>query len=609
MKKYLLPLLALSFSAIHCTKENEKIVVQEKVTQGSMILSGEGVPSAEKGQTGDYYLDLSSSALYGPKTKDGWGSSVLNLKGIKGDKGDNGTNGQDGITPTISEDGHWVVNGQKTNIVAVNKPHIGRNGNWWIGNEDLGVKAKGEKGQDGQNGRTPVLSIIDGFWAIDDVKTTTKAQGDKGQDGQDGRTPTLSIIDGFWAIDGVKTTTKAQGEKGQDGRTPTVSIIDGFWAIDGVKTTTKAQGDKGQDGQNGRTPVLSIIDGFWAIDGVKTTTKAQGEKGQNGQDGHTPTFTIIDGFWAVDGVKTTTKAQGEKGLDGHTPVFTIVDGYWAIDGVKTSTKAQGEKGQDGQKGQDGSKILAENRAPQASDGAIGDYFIDKAAKIFYGPKTVSGWPTTGISLTGNPVVTEDYQLSPDEKTLVKWLNKRTRYIDMNTDPKLSEVEKIADNAFDEVDADNDLSTIIVGDKVTELGKFTFSKCRNLRRIELPDGLTTIGKGAFDACSNLQYINIPETVTNLGEQAFTNCTKLKTITIPKGISSFGKRTFLGCTALRTLTLENPVGFEINKAGMEAAFQGVILNVIYVPYGSADSYKNKNKSSYSNYENIIKSIVIQ
>ena len=544
MKKYLLPLLALSFSAIHCTKENEKIVVQEKVTQGSMILSGEGVPSAEKGQTGDYYLDLSSSALYGPKTKDGWGSSVLNLKGIKGDKGDNGTNGQDGITPTISEDGHWVVNGQKTNIVAVNKPHIGRNGNWWIGNEDLGVKAKGEKGQDGQNGRTPVLSIIDGFWAIDDVKTTTKAQGDKGQDGQDGRTPTLSIIDGFWAIDGVKTTTKAQGEKGQ-----------------------------------------------------------------NGQDGHTPTFTIIDGFWAVDGVKTTTKAQGEKGLDGHTPVFTIVDGYWAIDGVKTSTKAQGEQGQDGQKGQDGSKILAENRAPQASDGAIGDYFIDKAAKIFYGPKTVSGWPTTGISLTGNPVVTEDYQLSPDEKTLVKWLNKRTRYIDMNTDPKLSEVEKIADNAFDEVDADNDLSTIIVGDKVTELGKFTFSKCRNLRRIELPDGLTTIGKGAFDACSNLQYINIPETVTNLGEQAFTNCTKLKTITIPKGISSFGKRTFLGCTALRTLTLENPVGFEINKAGMEAAFQGVILNVIYVPYGSADSYKNKNKSSYSNYENIIKSIVIQ
>ena len=90
MKKYLLPLLAVAFTATHCTKEVEKIIVQEKVTQGSMILSGRGVPSAEKGQKGDYYLDLSSSELYGPKTKEGWGKSVLNLKGVKGDKGEKG---------------------------------------------------------------------------------------------------------------------------------------------------------------------------------------------------------------------------------------------------------------------------------------------------------------------------------------------------------------------------------------------------------------------------------------------------------------------------------------------------------------------------------------
>ena len=499
MKKYLLPLLALSFSAIHCTKENEKIVVQEKVTQGSMILSGEGVPSAEKGQTGDYYLDLSSSALYGPKTKDGWGNSVLNLKGLKGDKGDNGTNGQNG------QPGQNGQNGET--------PRIGDNGNWWIGNTDLGVKAQGNPGTNGQPGR-------DG------------QNGQPGRDGQNGETPRIGD-NGNWWIGNQDTGKPARGEQG----TP---------------------GSNGRDGQNGFTPYIGP-NGNWWVDNHDTGKRAQGAQGP----------------------------QGNPGQQG----------------------AQGNPGRDGQPGADGSKILAGNGTPQASDGNIGDYFIDKTAKIFYGPKTASGWPTTGISLTGNPVVTEDYQLSPDGKTLVKWLNKRTRYIDMNTDPKLSEVEKIADNAFDEVDADNDLSTIIVGDKVTELGKFTFSKCRNLRRIELPDGLTTIGKGAFDACSNLQYINIPETVTNLGEQAFTNCTKLKTITIPKGISSFGKRTFLGCSALRTLILENPVGFEINKANMQNAFQGVTLNVIYVPYGSADDYKNKNKSSYSNYENIIKSIVIQ
>ena len=393
MKKYLLPLLALSFSAIHCTKENEKIVVQEKVTQGSMILSGRGIPSAEKGQTGDYYLDLSSSELYGPKTKDGWGNSVLNLKGLKGDKGDNGTNGQDG------QNGQPGRDGQNGEI-----PRIGDNGNWWIGNQDTGKPARGEQGTPGSNGR---------------------------------------------------------------------------------------------DGQNGFTPYIGE-NGNWWVDNHDTGKPARGAQGPQGP-------------------------QGNPGQQG----------------------AQGNAGRDGQPGADGSKILAENRAPQASDGAIGDYFIDKAAKIFYGPKTASGWPAIGISLTGNPVVTEDYQLSPDGKILVKWLNKKTRYIDMNADPKLSEVEKIADNAFDEMTADNELSTIIVGDKVTELGSFAFSKCRKLRRIELPDGLITIGRGAFDSCSNLQYINIPETVTSLGEQAFTNCTKLKTITIPKGISGFGKRTFLGC----------------------------------------------------------------
>ena len=104
-------------------------------------------------------------------------------------------------------------------------------------------------------------------------------------------------------------------------------------------------------------------------------------------------------------------------------------------------------GRDGQPGADGSKILAGNGTPQASDGNIGDYFIDKTAKIFYGPKTASGWPTTGISLTGAPMATEDYELSSDGKTLLKWLNPKTSYIDMNLEPKLRNVTTIASGAF------------------------------------------------------------------------------------------------------------------------------------------------------------------
>ncbi len=570
MKKYLLPLLALSFSAIHCTKENEKIVVQEKVTQGSMILSGEGVPSAEKGQTGDYYLDLSSSALYGPKTKDGWGNSVLNLKGLKGDKGDKGDNGTNG------QNGEPGQNGQPGLT-----PHIGENGNWWVGNTDLGVKAQGNpgtNGQDGQPGRDgqPGQPGRDG------------QNGQPGRDGQNGETPRIGD-NGNWWIGNEDTGKPARGAQGPQGN----------------PGTNGQNGQPGRDGQNGETPRIGDNGNWWignedtgkpargaqGPQGNPGTNGQNGQPGRDGQNGHTPHIGK-NGNWWVGDQDTGKPARGAQGPQGSQ-------------GNPGQQGAQGNPGRDGKPGADGSKILAGNGTPQASDGNIGDYFIDKTAKIFYGPKTASGWPTTGISLTGNPVVTEDYQLSPDGKTLVKWLNKKARYIDMNTDPKLSEVEKIADNAFDEMGADNELSTIIVGDKVTELGKFTFSKCRNLRRIELPDGFTTIGKGAFDACSNLQYINIPETVTNLGEQAFTNCTKLKTITIPKGISSFGKRTFLGCIALHTLILENPTAFEIDKAGMLTFKEVNNLKAIYVPYGTAAAYKNLN----TNYASKIKSVVIQ
>ena len=496
MKKYLLPLLALSFSAIHCTKENEKIVVQEKVTQGSMILSGRGIPSAEKGQTGDYYLDLSSSELYGPKTKDGWGSSVLNLKGIKGDKGekgDNGTNGQDGQPGRDGQNG--------------GTPRIGDNGNWWVGNTDLGVKAQGNPGTNGQNGQP-------------------------GRDGQNGETPRIGD-NGNWWIGNQDTGKPARGEQG----TP---------------------GSNGRDGQNGFTPYIGP-NGNWWVDNHDTGKPARGAQGP----------------------------QGNPGTNGQN----------------------GQPGRDGQPGADGSKILAGNGTPQASDGNIGDYFIDKTAKIFYGPKTASGWPTTGISLTGAPMATEDYELSSDGKTLLKWLNPKTSYIDMNLDPKLRDVTTIATGAFAAVPELRDkLSTVIIGDAVTEIQASAFAGCGALRRVELPEGLTTIAAFTFSNCINLRYINIPETVTSIKEQAFANCTKLKTITIPKGISGFESRTFMNCSALQTLILENPTAFEINKAGTRA-FQGVTLNAIYVPYGSATNYKNLNKSGGSNFENIIKSIVIQ
>ena len=64
--------------------------------------------------------------------------AVAELKGAKGDKGDPGNKGEPGAAGAPGKDGLT--------------PHIGENGNWWIGDTDTGISAKGVKGNTGDKG-------------------------------------------------------------------------------------------------------------------------------------------------------------------------------------------------------------------------------------------------------------------------------------------------------------------------------------------------------------------------------------------------------------------------------------------------------------------------
>jgi hypothetical protein len=55
-------------------------------TNGNSILNGSGVPSSGTGVNGDFYIDLSTNEIYGPKTDSGWGSGT-SLIGPPGDPG------------------------------------------------------------------------------------------------------------------------------------------------------------------------------------------------------------------------------------------------------------------------------------------------------------------------------------------------------------------------------------------------------------------------------------------------------------------------------------------------------------------------------------------
>ena len=73
-------------------QQGEKGLQGEKGIDGTTLLSGNGSPLLTIGKAGDYYIDLSTSNLYGPKTSTTWGQPTS----IKGEKGSDGSNGKDG---------------------------------------------------------------------------------------------------------------------------------------------------------------------------------------------------------------------------------------------------------------------------------------------------------------------------------------------------------------------------------------------------------------------------------------------------------------------------------------------------------------------------------
>ncbi len=67
---------------------------------GNTVLNGSGAPGSGLGANGNFYIDTTADAIYGPKTDAGWGnpSSLLGPQGPKGDTGATGPQGPKGDT-------------------------------------------------------------------------------------------------------------------------------------------------------------------------------------------------------------------------------------------------------------------------------------------------------------------------------------------------------------------------------------------------------------------------------------------------------------------------------------------------------------------------------
>lgn len=228
-------------------------------------------------------------------------------------------------------------------------PHVGDNGNWWIGDTDTGVPARGKDGANGTNGKdgkdgkdavAPTVEIgPNGNWYINGEDTGVPARGKdgqngqdgaNGQDGQDGRTPTITIGDnGNWFVDSEDSGVPATGPKGADGK-------------DG------ANGSDGQDGKDGKDALWAIGDNgnwwYWDypteqwVDSDNPSTGPKGDPGQNGTNGS-------------DGQNGTQFCIGEN---GNWWVYNYETGQWEDTGMPS----QGGDGQDGTNGTNGSNGLS-----------------------------------------------------------------------------------------------------------------------------------------------------------------------------------------------------------------------------------------------------------
>ncbi len=277
----------------------------------------------------------------------------LYCKGEKGDKGDKGLSTYEMWKEMVSkgdvtnphEQGKKWPKDRNTepdfwNFLVGrdgNTPYIGSNGNWFIGNNDTGVGAKGEKGAKGDKGEKGK----DGLNGIDgkDGKSAYEQWKNLVENGTIEWTGGNEVTQFFLYLKGAQGERGENGKDGTDGLTPRIGE-NGNWWIGDTDTHIKAAGDKGEKGDQGE----------------KGETGAAGANGANGADGKSAYELWKDDVAAGKITDPKTGNTWSASEDTQTDFYRYLrgaDGAKGAKGDKGETGATGATGADGAKGADG----------------------------------------------------------------------------------------------------------------------------------------------------------------------------------------------------------------------------------------------------------------
>ena len=200
--------------------QGEQGIQGEPGKDGTSVLTGHGEPG-NIGKIGDSYIDLDNWNYY-LKDENGW-TLTGNIKGSQGSPGQNGFNGSNGLTP-----------------------YIGSNGHWWIGEQDTGISAQGEKGDQGIQGPQ-------GEQGIQGPQGPAGQDGTNGQNGLNGENGVSIISIEKTSSNGLVDTYTITYSNGEVSTFTVTNGLDGQNGQQGIQGETGAQGNPGQDGNDGKS--------------------------------------------------------------------------------------------------------------------------------------------------------------------------------------------------------------------------------------------------------------------------------------------------------------------------------------------------------------------
>ena len=511
------------------------------LTSGCSLLPNANVArrrSSSEEEIAENNFDVKTHEIYelyvangGTLTYEEWLESIKGPKGDKGEKGDKGDQGNPGQKGDKGDQGDPGVDGQDGTT-----PHIGTNGNWWIGDQDTGVTAGGQNGERG-------------------VSISSIAYNGEGE-------LIVTFDDGTIVNLGVVASSVHQHEYECETLEATCTT-DGYY-----KFTCKVCGH-----------IETVVN------------KAQGHIFEAYREKIAPTCTTAgqkSRKCAVCGYEEVVAIPAHEHTFSTNCVYDSAK-HWHY----CTTCGIANEEEEHVFVNNKCTVCSYTQASVAtSNGLIFGLNEDNAsyALISYGtctekvidiPASYNGFPVTKISIGAFQGTAVTSVTMPNT---IEQLGNRAFYGcgSLKSICLSNRLQSIPNECFESAAITsivipegvktisscafmycNSLESIVLPNTIESIGSQAFWDCDTLTSIVVPASVKRIEYGAFFGCDSLQSVVINYGLKYFASDVFHSCYQLKSICIPASVYSIGSNIFNNCSSLTSVVFEQPDGWYLNN----------------------------------------------